>query len=300
LEFCLNANDKSRLPPRLFVVQAMWGMAAWPSKKSEWPIERKLELIREAGFDAIDLDIPDVTGKEKYWEDLLSRFELKLGLQGPFIHNISELKTCINIVKRMNSPYLDAQVGTAFMTEAESRELLMAMTEVAAENEVALLIQTHRGRVTQDLLRTVNYCKSIGRLRLNLDLSHYFVAGEFGEGALPEGATQAFDVLLKHTSMIDGRVSNGHQVQIDIGSDAENPAAAHFATLWRKAMVNWLESAEPGDVFVFRPELGPPPYSMVGLDGNEISDRWEQAKVMAQLGRRLWNEAVSGKPSTTA
>jgi hypothetical protein len=65
-------------------------------------------------------------------------------------------------------------------------------------------------------------------------------------------------------------------------------------------MVNWLETAEPGDVFVFRPELGPPPYSIVGLDGNEISDRWEQAKVMAQLGRRLWNEAVSGKPSTTA
>ncbi|HVF86950.1 MAG TPA: hypothetical protein VM866_05140, partial [Pyrinomonadaceae bacterium] len=47
----LNANDGSKEPPRLMLVQAMWGMIGLPSKDKEWSLEEKMRLIKEAGFD---------------------------------------------------------------------------------------------------------------------------------------------------------------------------------------------------------------------------------------------------------
>ena len=52
----------------------------------------------------------------------------------------------------------------------------------------------------------------------------------------------------------------------------------------------WRQAAQPGDVFVFEPELGPPPYSQTDLQGRQISDRWQQSLLLAELGRRIWME----------
>ena len=280
------------MAPKLWLVQAMWGMVGLPSRRQEWSVERKLELIAEAGFDAVDLDIPLVAGKESWWERALKKHGLGLGLQGPFIHGLDDLERCARTVIRMKAPYLDAQVGDAFMPEAAARRLLRTLVAAASKRKVSLRVQTHRGRVTQDLLRTVDLCRAVPRMRLNLDLSHYFVAGGFGAEPLAREAEEAFDLLLRRTSMIDARVSNGHQVQVDIGPEGESPYAAHFLRLWKRAMAYWLESAGPDDLFVFRSELGPPDYSILDLEGRELSDRWAQAKVMLKLGRRLWDEVI--------
>jgi hypothetical protein len=273
------------------VVQAMWGMKQYPSAKNEWSIEKQLEEIKRADFDAIDLDVPYVVGKEEYWKNLLSKFDLKMGVQGPFVHSIEDLDHCVQVMLQMQAPYLDAQVGNYFIPEKEALSLLKKLADQATSHEIALLVQTHRGRVTQDLQRTVNFVKAIPNLRLNLDLSHYFVSCEMGLEELSKEALEAFDVLLRRTAMIDGRVSNGHQVQIDIGAQGESVYLKHYLKLWKQAMKYWLADAGPGDVFIFRPELGPPNYSILGLDGREISDRFAQAKIFAEIGRRLWKEA---------
>ena len=145
--------------------------------------------------------------------------------------------------------------------------------------------------MTQDLLRTVEYAKSVPELRFDLDLSHYFVAGEIG-GDLTAEARSAFDAIIARAVMLDGRVSNGEQVQIDIGPTGDNPHARRFATLWKKAMVSWLERAKPGDVLPFRVELGPPSYAILDREGREISDRWAQTLVIRTMAERLFNEAV--------
>jgi hypothetical protein len=154
-----------------------------------------------------------------------------------------------------------------------------------------LVIQTHRGRVTQDLLRAVAYAKAIPEARFDLDFSHYLVAGEMG-GALSPEAEAALAVLMERATMLDGRVTNGEQVQVDISNPAYRPHVDRQAALWKRVMKGWLRTAGRGDVFPFRVELGPPDYAILGLDGREISDRWEQQKAMKTLVERLWNEAV--------
>ena len=97
--------------------------------------------------------------------------------------------------------------------------------------------------------------------------------------------------------MLDGRVSNGEQVQVDLLNPVYSAHVDRQAALWKRVMVGWLRTAQRGDVFPFRVELGPPDYAILGANGREISDRWAQQKAMRDLVERLWNEAVaeSGK-----
>ncbi len=290
----LNANDGTKEPPRLLLVQAMWGMINLPSKDKEWSLEEKVRMIKEAGFDAadqFDKGTLEATPQEKQLLAALNQHGLQAGYHVA-IDSIDQFAPAIATAKRRKSPYVDVHVGNYFMPEKEAAELLRAMSVEAKRAGVAMMVQTHRGRVTQDLFRAINYAETIPDLRFCLDLSHYFVAGEIG-GKLSPQADQAFDALLRRAAMLDGRVSNGEQVQVDIGASGDTPHAKNHAELWKRAMVYWLKSAKPGDMFVFRVELGPPNYSILVLDGQEMSNRWEQAKVMRSLAERLWNEAVA-------
>jgi hypothetical protein len=198
----------------------------------------------------------------------------------------------IAAAKRLRSVYLDAHVANYFTPEKEAEALLRGLVERCGKAGMPLVVQTHRGRVTQDLLRTVAYAKAIPDLRFDLDFSHYLVAGEMG-GALSPEAEAALGLLMERATMLDGRVTNGEQVQVDLLNPAYRAHVDRHAALWKRVMIGWLRTAQRGDVFPFRVELGPPDYAILGPDGREISDRWAQQKAMRDLVERLWNEAVA-------
>jgi hypothetical protein len=56
----------------------------------------------------------------------------------------------------------------------------------------------------------------------------------------------------------------------------------------------WQQDAQPGDVFPFASELGPPRYAITLPNGDEFSDRWEQSLVMKRLAEQAWARAISG------
>jgi hypothetical protein len=283
----------------LQLVQNLWGLVGLPSKDREWSEEEKLTLVKKAGFDAFDVWIGGASEERiEKWRAQGARFGLEIGVEtGP--EKVQDLGPAIAATKRLGSVYLDVHVANSFVPEVEATELLRGLSEEAKRAGLAMVVQTHRGRVTQDLLRTVGYARAIPDLRFDLDLSHYFVGGEIG-GAPSAVAQTHFDQLLDRAVMLDGRVSNGEQVQVDMGPDADNAQTRIFAAMWKRAMVHWLKEARPGDVFPFRVELGPPGYAILDPAGREISDRWGQQKAMARLVVRLWNEAVreagSGAP----
>lgn len=287
----LHCHDGSDLPPRLLLVQNLWGLVALPTKDHEWSEEEKLGLIKAAGFDAFDVWVGGASEKDvEHWRGIGEKFGLGLGVEtGP--NRVEDLAPSIAAAKKLGSVYLDVHVANAFVPEAQATEILRGLSEEAKRAGIAMVVQTHRGRVTQDLIRTVGYARAIPDLRFDVDLSHYFVGGEFG-GAPPSEAQPYFDALLERAVMLDGRVSNGEQVQIDMGPTADNTETRLFAAMWKRVMVRWLKEAQPGDIFPFRVELGPPGYAILDPEGREISDRWGQQKLMAGLIARLWNEAA--------
>ena len=225
------------------------------------------------------------------WEAGARASGLGIGVEfGPT--RAEDADAAIATAKRLGSVYLDAHAASYFTPEAEAEALLRGLVERCRAAGMPLVIQTHRGRVTQDLLRTVGYAQRIPDLRFDVDFSHYIVAGEMG-GEFSKEAAAALFVLTDRAIMLDGRVSNGEQVQVDLANPVYARHVERTAVMWKLVMVRWLKYAARGDVFPFRVELGPPDYAILGGDGREITDRWEQQKTLKALVERLWNEAVA-------
>jgi hypothetical protein len=288
----LNCRDGRDAPPRLYLVQNLWGLSAYPAAQEAWPLERTLAEIKAAGFDAFDVWVAGATEEDlARWEAGAKAHGLGVGVEFALARP-DDADPAIAAARRLGSAYLDAHVASYFTPEAEAEALLRGLVERCRAAGVPLVVQTHRGRVTQDLLRTVGYAQGIPDLRFDLDFSHYIVAGEMG-GEFSKEAAAALFVLADRAIMLDGRVSNGEQVQVDIDNPAYRRHVARTAAMWKHVMVRWLKYAERGEVFPFRVELGPPDYAILDRDGREISDRWEQQKAIRALVVRLWNEAVA-------
>jgi len=107
----------------------------------------------------------------KTLEELLEKYRLGLGLQGPFIHTPEELERCLDTVQRMQAPYLDAQIGDYFIPEAEARELLRKIVNLSVHRKVHCCADPSgtgdSGFVSHDWTLS-----SSSDLSLNLDLSH--------------------------------------------------------------------------------------------------------------------------------
>jgi len=270
--------------PRLALGHSHWSLTGLSTS-----VMSLLPQLAEGGCELLEVNLTS---------DLLStaREAKKLGFvilgQGLCV-TAEETKPIIAAASELGVVGLNLHLGHSFMEPTESVDLVGETRTLADAAGITLLVETHRGRITQDLLRTSQLITLDPSLRFTLDLSHYWVGNE-GEGNNSEKFRILLQQVLERTLVIHGRISDGESVQIDIGERAENVAVSAFRDNWSRAMSAWLTRAQRGDVFVFEPELGPWPYAQIGRDGREFSDRWRQSLLMADIGREAWSAAVAG------
>lgn len=258
-------------------------------------MEEKFEKIAEAGYEGISGAIPAPEDMDE-WDRLLDTYKLGFSTVG-FPSSVAGMNEMIKAAQSFGRvQYLNSQVMNSFVTGDDAIRLLEGILEASAKAGIPNYIETHRGTITQDLLRTVEYVTSLPRLSLTIDLSHYVVAGELN--GTSEEAEACFDKLLARTGAIHARVSDGEKVQIDIGQDGEHPMVPHFKRWWSIGMKEWQKHAKPCDVLPFLTELGPPGnYAMTRRDESgrevEVSDRWQQALLFKRLAEQLWSQTVA-------
>ncbi|WP_158302154.1 sugar phosphate isomerase/epimerase family protein [Paenibacillus mesophilus] len=284
-------NDCSNASPRLDIQQAWWTMVGLGDGQREWTFEEKFEKIAEAGFTGIVGFVPEPAEAER-WRRKLDEYRFGFGALA-FPRKREDLRKVLHQAKHFGAQYINAQVMDSFVIGDEAIALLNGLIDEAAAAQMPFFAETHRGRVTQDLHRTVEYVNAIPDLRLTIDLSHYVVAGELADGSAQ--AEPFFDDLLRRTSAIHARVSNGQQIQVDIGPNGEHPMVPHFMRWWENGVRYWLQEALPGDVLPVLPELGPPSYGITSdnyaANRLELSDRWQQALLFKRLILDVWQRA---------
>lgn len=282
-----NASDSSNQSPRVEIFQSMWGMTGVPLGNVRWSMEEQLTHIKEAGFSGILHFVSDTKEDNKLYS-LVSQEGLKLGISC-FARKADELMPIARYAKEQGAFFINVMVKDYFVVGVEAINTILKMYEVCSGIGIPLFIETHRGTITQDLLRTISYAESIPELRFTADLSHYIVAGEFTEAN--EKLEAAFDKILQKTASIHARISNGEQIQISIG-DGKNSLAESYIKWWEAGIRNWMKDASEGDIFPFVVELGPPPYGIPvpGKPGEaemELYDRWQQALVIKEIAEKL-------------
>jgi sugar phosphate isomerase/epimerase len=280
-------NDGSANPPRLRIGHALWSLIGLPMNgATEWTLDQKFARVHQAGFEIVECWLTDENEAET--RAALERHNLGLVL-GHRPYKVEDVRATVERAVRLGADFVFAQPATSYTPLEEIVQLVNEGRKIANDNGVAFFVETHRNNFTENIVQTLQLIERVPDVRFTADLSHFVVVGEF-YGWEGEGAAETMMPILERTSHMHGRISNGEQVQVDVG-DGSGDTAQFFVRLWTIAMRHWLQEAQAGDVFQFSSELGPPRYAITTPDGKEFSDRWEQSLIMKKLAEQAWQQA---------
>ena len=282
-------EPNSNAAPRLKIYFSKWSLIRLPRGGKEWALEEKLLRVKEAGFEGIETE--EILEDEQKVVELVRKHNLDLGMgSGKILTSVKEVRRGLEICKRTGARYYVIVSGSAFMGDEEVTAFVRDAIQASADMGVPLLFETHRHSLTESSYRVRKLIDRVPEIRFCGDLSHYVVGGELG-GHSPEEWFQFWGPILDRCLSFQCRISNGEQVQVDVG-DGSSKLAQKWVELWSEILRRWLQKAQPGDFFPVTSELGPPPgYSIVDLKGDEISDRWQQSLVMKRLTEQAWKKA---------
>jgi hypothetical protein len=165
--------------------------------------------------------------------------------------------------------------------------------QLAEDTGVDVLFETHRDRMTTDLLFTLQLIDAVPPMRLTADLSHYLVGREF-RWPVSDTNTELIHRIVERADAFHGRVASREQVQVQISFPHHRQLLDQFLEWWGEGFRRWRRRAEDEDEIVFTTELGPPEwYAISGPDGDEMSDRWAEALQLRDAVQELWAQIAA-------
>jgi len=263
----------------------MWAMERRRPDGAEWALQHKLDMIIDAGFDGVGLRFAD----RAYVAEVTGRLRDEgLSWQAQcYPRTVDDLQPVLELVAEFGCDHVNLQPDVRPHTVAECVPLIEGWLRLARQAGVPLYVETHRDRMTTDLLFTQQLLDHCPDLRLTGDLSHYLVGREFAWPVSGEDHALMHHVM-DRCRAYHGRVASREQIQVPISF----PHLRHWFDLfmgwWHYGFAQWRGQAGPDEALSFLCELGPPEYAITGADGYELSDRWQESQQLMQAVRGLW------------
>jgi hypothetical protein len=270
-------------------MQSMWAMEKLPWKGPEWTLDEQVRRIADAGFDGAAVEFDNYELAERTTR-LLQERGLKWSVEC-YPKTVEELKPTLEDAYRLgidNVTHINLQPNVKPARVLECIPYILGWLELARELPVPLFFETHRDRMTTDLLFTLQLIDAVPEMRLTADLSHAVVGREFRLPLSPEddALTQR---ILERAWAFHGRVASREQVQIQISFAHHRQWLDLFLTWWEQGFRSWRDRAPSDGQLTFTTELGPPDwYAISGPDGDEMSDRWEETRQLKSEVREVW------------
>lgn len=273
---------------KLLVLQSLWAMQNLRGAPGVRSLEENVARIKAAGFDGFGAMLGD--------DDMARRASALaaaegLVLEGLFLPtNLDEVEMAIERAGRFGVHHLNLQLRMLPRTLEEASRLIAIIQQLIHQADIPVYIETHRGRLTNDLLFTLELLDRHPDLRLLADLSHYVVAREM-ELPIDPTANQQMLTILDHAWAFHGRIAGSGQVQLPLNYPQHQPWIDQFVAWWSAGFASWRKRAAGDAELTFVCELGPQPYAISGPDGVDLTDRWEESLVMRDLARRAWEKS---------
>ncbi|WP_050977648.1 sugar phosphate isomerase/epimerase family protein [Herbaspirillum lusitanum] len=281
---------------QLRVYQSLWAMERRRPDGHEWTLEQKLAMIRDAGFDGAGVRFFD-----RDYAREVTAFLREHGMSWQaqcYPRSVDELKPIIEHVQEFGADHINLQADVRPYTLDECIPYIEGWRRLADDAGIALHIETHRDRMTTDLFFTLQLLDRFPDLRLTADLSHYVVGREFAWPISDENHALMHRII-DNAWGFHGRVASREQIQLQLAFPQHQQWLQLFMQWWEYGFRSWRRRAPADGVLTFLCELGPPEYAMTGADGYELSDRWQEAGVMKDSVRALW-QACADDAATAA
>ncbi|SAK86558.1 hypothetical protein AWB79_06092 [Caballeronia hypogeia] len=282
---------------KLLVLQSLWAMERRHTDGVERSLAENIDMISNAGFDGVSASYTS-RDQVRALDSLVK--PLGMAVEGQcFPKSVDDLKPILELASEFGVHHLDLQPDVRPRTLAEGVALLDGWRKLAEQVDFPVYIETHRDRLTTDLYYTLDLLDKRPNTQLLADLSHYLVGREFVMPVSDENHGLIHRIL-DHSWAFHGRVASREQVQIEISFPAHQVWVDLFSDWWRYGFASWRRRAGPNESCSFVCELGPQPYAIIGRDGNDTTDRWQEALQMRDAIRKLWDEGVAAESTNLA
>jgi len=275
---------------QLLCYQSLWATELRRPGLAEAPIPERFDRVKQAGYDglAIDLGATDLVVARGCIAEF-ARTALK-GLVIAFPTSIEALRPALHLAKDIGSPFVVVVGKVMPLAVVDMIPVVRGWLRVAADEGVPIQFETHRNCITNDMFSTLLLLDAIPEMRLCADLSHYVVDREM---MLPLAADMQGYVsrILARSDSFQGRIATRSQIQVAIGFPQHRVWLETFLAWWREGFSRWQARAPHLDL-LFLCELGPPNYAITDANGDELSDRSEEALQLRRLARQIWDEVT--------
>jgi hypothetical protein len=276
--------------PELRFYQSLWATEMRRAGIPERPVAERFDRARDAGYDgmAIDLGALDLPAASSYVREY-ARTGLK-GLVIAFPTSIEALRPALHLAKEIGAPFVVVVGKVMPLAVEEMIPVVRAWLRLAAEEAVPIQFETHRNCITNDLFSTLLMLDAIPEMRLCADLSHYVVDREMMLPLSPEMQSYVSRILARSDSF-QGRIATRSQVQVPIAFPQHRIWLETFVLWWKEGFSQWRARAPMrarDEDLIFLCELGPPNYAITDANGDELSDRWQEALLLKRLAGEIW------------
>jgi hypothetical protein len=275
--------------PEIEIFQSLWAMTRRPANGVEMPLAEQMQKIAAAGFDGVDIVYGDFDDfDEQQLSPLLVQHQLACTITA-FPESVEGLIPALEMASSLKARHLNI-IGQVYpFTVAEGADTIRGWMGLCNDAGIEVTIETHRDCITTDMLYTLQLMEAVPEMPLCADLSHFVVGRELGWPITPLVQSQ-IESILDRSNSFQGRIASREQIQLQISFPQHREWFDLFAKWWAYGFRSWKQRNDEAAVLNFLCELGPREYAMTGADGEELSDRWEEALVIKNRVRQIWEE----------
>lgn len=278
---------KPKTPPRIRQIANLWTLWDYPTEKLDWPLEKKIAAIKEAGFDGFTALL------EKDHSRLAEKY--RLCTVGYFASaNPAEFASLISQNKDNGALRINVQLGSHDTPVEKAIPMAIHVVEEGEKQGVPCDIEVHRTTCTETPEKAhaiaAGFKKATGKLiPFTWDFSHPAVVKHLAPPYWERLITN--QKLVQHARHFHFRPFNGHHCQVPV-TDGNGKLSVEFKQ-WLPMLDKTLEvffAGKPaGDVFVC-PEMGP---VRGGYNFAQLPNSWEDAKILRGIIAKAWKKALA-------
>lgn len=245
--------------------------------------------LRQAGFGGVQTDAPGAAGAA----GLAATAQVLSGDPGALD----------DIAQRHAAQGFDATIvvaGNGLEGEAEADRYCDALLQASTRHRHRMVLETHRGSITQDIRRTIDTIARFPELRFCADFTHWYMGHELSLVGFDEKLA-FMQPLIARTDIVEGRIGSTNCAQITLESAQDD---RHFVHDHRRFWMACFHAClQRGQQVVFAPQLLPAVLTHAGTDyaiayaqlqrnrdghWQEQDNRWEQTLLHCEIARECY------------
>jgi len=275
--------------PQLKVMAADWSLRGYPTAKKPWPLETRVQKVKEAGFDGM------ASGPNAELAAVLQKHGMEL-VGGIDIGSKKEAEEKLKAFADIGVVHINVQLCDHDSSTKDAMKVARRVMKVGEALGVKPAIEVHRDTSTETpekaFALAAAYEKKYGKkLRMNFDHSHPAIIKQIRPTEYWARLSERTDLLQMH-ELIHFRPFTGSHCQTPV-TDGKGRLDRDFK-VWLEnylepALSAWLKGAEPGKTLYAVPELGP---QGSGYALACFPDIWKDAIREKDEIRKVWRRLI--------